>query len=134
MNLYFSKYSNKLNNDLKGYSVLNYMSSHDDGAPFDAKRNKNKETGTKLYFLSQVYYGDESARSLVIEGTQGDATLRSLNWDAIKSNPETQNIVALAKLGQFRKNHPSVGAGIHQISDSTVYFSRTFSKRIIWIK
>jgi hypothetical protein len=28
-------------------------------------------------------------------------------------NPETQNIVALAKLGQFRKNHPSVGAGIH---------------------
>jgi alpha-amylase len=35
----FSKYSNKLNNELKGYSVLNYLSSHD-GAPFDAKRNK----------------------------------------------------------------------------------------------
>jgi hypothetical protein len=33
--------------------------------------------GTKLLFrldFSQVYYGDESARSLVIEGTQGDAT------------------------------------------------------------
>jgi alpha-amylase len=73
----FSKYSNKLNNELKGYSVLNYMSSHDMMAPFDAKRNKNKETTTNIYFRL-VHYGDESARSLVIEGTQGDATLRSL--------------------------------------------------------
>jgi alpha-amylase len=34
------------------------------------------EAGTKLYFLrvAQVFYGDESARSLVVEGTQGDAT------------------------------------------------------------
>jgi alpha-amylase len=46
-------------------------------APFDAKRNKNKETTANIYFRLE-YYGDESARSLVIEGTQGDATLRSL--------------------------------------------------------
>ena len=130
----FSKYSDKLNNELKGYSVLNYLSSHDDGSPFDAKRTKSKEAGTKLLLspgLSQVYYGDESARSLVIEGTQGDATLRSLmNWDAIKSNPETQKTLAhWQKLGQFRKNHPSVGAGIHkQISAQPYTFSRTFSK------
>ncbi|CAH0334580.1 Periplasmic alpha-amylase [Flavobacterium sp. CECT 9288] len=130
----FSKYSNKLNNDLKGFSVLNYMSSHDDGAPFDAKRTKNKETGTKLLLspgVSQVYYGDESARSLVIEGTQGDATLRSfMNWDEIKSNPETQKtLLHWQKLGQFRKNHPSVGAGIHkQISAQPYTFSRTFSQ------
>jgi hypothetical protein len=33
-----------------------------------------------FYFLriAQVFYGDESARSLVVEGTQGDATLRHL--------------------------------------------------------
>lgn len=130
----FSKYSTKLNSDLKGFSVLNYMSSHDDGAPFDAKRTKNKETGTKLLLspgISQVYYGDESARSLAIEGTQGDATLRSfMNWDAIKSNPETQKtLLHWQKLGQFRKNHPSVGAGIHkQISAQPYTFSRTFSK------
>jgi alpha-amylase len=48
MNL-FSKYSNKLNNELKGYSVLNYMSSHDDGAPFDAKRTIKTRNGTKLF-------------------------------------------------------------------------------------
>ncbi|MFV5702859.1 alpha-amylase family glycosyl hydrolase [Flavobacterium sp. XS2P12] len=130
----FSKYSDKLNNDLKGYSVLNYLSSHDDGGPFDGNRNKTIESGTKLLLspgLSQVYYGDESARSLIIEGTQGDATLRSfMNWEAIKSNPETQKtLLHWQKLGQFRKNHPSVGAGIHkQISAQPYTFSRTFSK------
>jgi alpha-amylase len=130
----FSKYSNKLNNELKGFSVLNYLSSHDDGGPFDAKRTKTIESGTKLLLspgISQVYYGDESARSLVIEGTQGDATLRSfMNWDEIKSNTETQKtLLHWQKLGQFRKNHPAVGAGIHtQISNLLYTFSRTFTK------
>lgn len=129
----FSKYSDKLNNEFKGYSVLNYLSSHDDGGPFDAKRTKSKEAGTKLLLspgLSQVYYGDESARSLIVDGTQGDATLRSfMNWDAIKSNPETQKtLLHWQKLGQFRKNHPSIGAGIHkQISAQPYTFSRTFA-------
>ena len=79
--------------------------------------------------ISQVYYGDESARSLVIEGTQGDATLRSfMNWDAIKSNPETQKILLhWQKLGQFRRNHPAVGAGFHsEISNQPYTFSRSY--------
>jgi alpha-amylase len=44
----FSKYSAILNGELKGNSVLNYLSSHDDGGPFDAKRTKTIEAGTKL--------------------------------------------------------------------------------------
>jgi len=130
----FSKYASKLNNELKGYSVLNYLSSHDDGSPFDAKRTKSIESGTKLLLspgTSQTYYGDETGRSLVIEGTQGDATLRSfMNWDDVKTNPETKKILLhWQKLGQFRKNHPAVGAGIHrQISASPYVCSRTFSK------
>ena len=129
----FSKYSSKLNNELQGYSVLNYLSSHDDGGPFDAKREKTIESGTKLLLspgISQVYYGDESGRSLVIEGTQGDATLRSfMNWKAIKTNPETQKTLAhWQKLGQFRKNHPAIGAGVHKQIAATPYtFSRYFS-------
>ena len=130
----FSKYSNQLNGDLKGYSVLNYISSHDDGSPFDGKRTKSYESATKLLLtpgVSQIYYGDETGRSLVVEGAQGDATLRSfMNWDDLKSNPETQKtLLHWQKLGMFRKQHPAVGAGIHrQISEKPYVFSRTFSK------
>jgi alpha-amylase len=129
----FSMYSNKLSNELKGFSVLNYISSHDDGKPFDAARTKSIESGTKLLLtpgLSQIYYGDETDRSLVVPATEGDATLRSLmNWNDVKSNPETQKtLMHWQKLGQFRKNHPAVGAGIHQeISNKPYVFSRTYS-------
>jgi alpha-amylase len=78
-----------------------------------------------------VYYGDESARSLLVEWTVGDATLRSfMNWDAIKNNPETQSILKhWQKLGQFRANHPAVGTGINQMITASPYlFHRSFSK------
>jgi alpha-amylase len=130
----FSNYSKKLHNELKGFSVLNYISSHDDGSPFDGKREKGIEAGTKLLLspgIAQIYYGDESDRSLVIDGTNGDATLRSnMNWEDIKSNPKTQEtLLHWQKLGQFRHTHPSVGAGIHkEISSKPYVFSRTFKK------
>jgi alpha-amylase len=130
----FSKYSNILQNDLKGNTVMNYVSSHDDGYPFDKKREKTFESGTKLLLapgISQVYYGDESARSLDIEGTQGDATLRSnMNWDDIANNPAAKEVMLhWQKLGKFRKNHPAVGGGVHnQISDLPYVFSRVYVK------
>lgn len=129
----FSLYSDKLNNDLEGFSVLNYVSSHDDGNPFDAKREKAMEAGTKLLLcpgISQVYYGDESARLLVVEGAQGDANLRSfMNWDEAKSDQAKAAVLDhWQKLGQFRKNHPAVGAGIHRRISVTPYvFSRGIS-------
>jgi alpha-amylase len=130
----FSRYSNILQNDLKGNTVMNYVSSHDDGYPFDKKREKTFESGTKLLLapgMSQVYYGDESARSLDIEGTQGDATLRSnMNWEDIANDSKTKEVLAhWQKLGLFRNNHPAVGAGVHsQILASPYVFSRTFIK------
>jgi alpha-amylase len=129
----FSKYGTILQNDLKGNTVMNYVTSHDDGWPFDKKREKTFESGTKLLLapgISQVYYGDELARSLEIEGTQGDATLRSfMNWDDLKTNKMTFKLLNhWQKLGQFRNNHPSVGAGIHnQISSLPYVFSRIYS-------
>ncbi|WP_339659679.1 alpha-amylase family glycosyl hydrolase [uncultured Polaribacter sp.] len=130
----FQKYDSLLHTDLKGYGVLNYMTSHDDGEPFDKERKMPYKTATMLLLTpgtSQVYYGDESARSLIIDGTVGDATLRSfMNWDAIKTQEETQKILMhWQKLGQFRTNHMAVGAGKHQlISDENgLVFSRVRS-------
>ena len=130
----FSKYSNILNSELKGSSVLNYLSSHDDGAPFDGLRTRGIEAGTKLLLspgVAQVFYGDETNRILEVDGTQGDAKLRSfMNWNAVKSNPATKaNLLHWQKLGKFRKNHPAVGAGIHQQLSATPYlFTRTLVK------
>lgn len=132
----FAKYNTILHNDLKGYSVMNYISSHDDGYPYDKKREKPIESGTKLLLapgISQVYYGDESARSLDIPGTEGDATLRSfMNWEAIQSNLLTKEVLAhWSRLGQFRKNHPAVGGGVHELISSSPYvFSRSYTKGI----
>ena len=128
----FQRYNELLQTDLKGNSVLNYISSHDDSWPFDKKREKPIEAGTKLLLtpgISQIYYGDESARFLDIEGTQGDATLRlPMNWTQIEKDEATQKVLRhYQKLGQFRKNHPAIGAGIHnQIPDPYYTFSRTW--------
>ena len=130
----FKRYSGILNNELKGFGVLNYLSSHDDGGPFDPKREKPFETANKLLLspgTSQVYYGDESARSLVVEDTQGDATLRSfMNWDAVKSDAKTNKVLEhWQKLGKFRERHPAVGAGMHQMITKEPYlFYRSYYK------
>ncbi|WP_343329573.1 alpha-amylase family glycosyl hydrolase [Polaribacter staleyi] len=127
----FKKYDTLLQDTLKGYGILNYMTSHDDGQPFDKERKMPYKTATMLLLTpgtSQVYYGDESARSLIIDGTVGDATLRSfMNWSAIENEKETQDILNhWQKLGQFRANHPAVGAGKHQLisEENGLVFSR----------
>lgn len=125
----FFKYSNLMQGSYKDLGFLNYVSSHDDGFPFDINREKPYESANRLLLASgtsQVYYGDEIARSLKIEGTIGDATLRSnLDWDTPLS-PKIKMILShWQKLGTFRKNHPSIGSGIHQkISDEPYTFSR----------
>lgn len=130
----FKRYSTILNSELKGFGVLNYMSSHDDGSPFDPLRENPFETANKLLLspgTSQVYYGDESARSLVVPYTEGDATLRSMmNWDSIANNKRTKDVLThWQKLGQFRVKHPAVGAGAHQmITAQPYYFYRTYQK------
>jgi len=130
----FSTYAAAVNGTDSEIQVLNYLTSHDDGSPFDKERKRTMETATKLLLspgTAQIYYGDESARNLIVEGTQGDATLRSfMNWEDIENNPETQELLRhWQKLGQFRRDHLSVGAGSHKIlSEAPYLFSRTYSK------
>lgn len=135
----FSSYSEILHSDLAGHGVLNYISSHDDGDPFDPERKYPLEAITKLLLCpgaSQIYYGDETGRSLRIPGATGDASLRGLmNWDEVKSGTERNGfelngILELAgKLGRFRRDHPSVGAGDHRLISASPYvFTRSFKR------
>jgi alpha-amylase len=135
----FSDYSAALQGPLQGYSVLNYLSSHDDGKPFDPMRERPMESANKLLLApgaAQIYYGDETARVLKIEGAEGDANLRSfMNWDELAKNAG-RGVYRIgdirdhwSRLGRFRQAHPAVGAGVHQmIAHSPYTFRRTYQK------
>jgi alpha-amylase len=135
----FSDYSAALHGPLAGKTVLNYVSSHDDGTPFDPLRQRPFEAANKLLLApgqAQVYYGDETARVLKADGAVGDANLRSfMNWDELASNAQrgTDKVADVqdhwARLGRFRHAHPAVGAGVHQMIASSPYtFKRTWEK------
>jgi alpha-amylase len=129
----FKKYSSLLHTKLKGKSVLNYLTSHDDGAPFDPERKHPFRSANVLLLTpgaAQIYYGDETSRNLQIPGTVGDATLRSfMNWEELDSLSHTQTVLAhWQKLGKFRRNHPAIGAGKHKrLSKAPYVFSRTYA-------
>jgi len=135
----FNDYSKLLNGPLKGVSVLNYLDSHDDGNPYDAMRTRPLESANKLLLApgaAQIYYGDETARVLKIDGAEGDANLRSfMNWDQLKANTRV-GLYGVAdvhdhwsRLGRFRHAHPAVGAGVHQMLAASPYtFKRTYEK------
>jgi len=134
----FSKYDSLLHGPLAGKSVVHYISSHDDSNPFDKMRDHPISSGTKLLLCPggiQIYYGDETARSLSVEA-EGDATLRSfMNWEDLDkkiTTKEGSNTAGVLKhwstLGRFRNDHPSVGAGKHSMISKVPY---TFSR--VWI-
>jgi alpha-amylase len=133
----FSSYSDKLQGELKGKSVLNYLASHDFDKPFDAARAKPFESANKLLLApgaAQIFYGDETARRLDVAEAQGDAKLRSfMNWDELAQNAARDGYkiaevrAHYAKLGLFRKAHVAVGAGVHQQLQAQPYvFKRTY--------
>lgn len=133
----FKKYHKLLHSDLKDKSTINYLTSHDDDAPYDPERKDPIKAANVLLLTqgaSQIYYGDETARDLTIEGTednpvQGDATLRSfMNWDELDSIPQTKKILEhWQKVGSFRNNHLAIGAGRHKrLAKKPYVFSRTY--------
>lgn len=127
---FFQKYDQLLNGPLKGKSVMNYVSSHDDGSPFDKLRTKTYESATKLLLapgIAQIYYGDETGRRLDVQA-QGDATLRSyMNWEDTGTSQTKDLLVHWQKLGTFRRKHIAIGAGKHTLIEKDV-FSRSYSE------
>jgi alpha-amylase len=136
LNDVFTQYAATLHSGaLREVAILNYVSSHDDGAPLDPQRDDPLGTGTRLLLApggAQIYYGDELARPLRIEGAQGDANLRSfMNWGDLAQGRTTAGhttrevLEHWRALGRFRRAHPAVGAGEHrQLQAQPYIFSR----------
>jgi alpha-amylase len=128
----FARYAAALGTGaLRGVAILNYVSSHDDGSPYDPDRNDPYGAGTRLLLApggAQIYYGDELARPLRVEGARGDANLRSfMNWGDLEGSGSTAEVLEhWRKVGRFRRAHLAVGAGAHRRLQAEPYiFSRT---------
>ena len=130
----YSRYSAYLNEGpMQGKGMLNYIGSHDDQDSFDRARKHNYTTACKLMMAPggvQIYYGDELARPMLVEGSYGDVGMRAnMNWNDL-SQLETQALLAhWQKLGKFRQQFPAVGAGVHQMLNASPYvFKRELSE------
>jgi alpha-amylase len=127
----FTRYAATLDTGaLRGVAILNYVSSHDDGSPYDRDRRDPLGAGTRLLLApggAQIYYGDELARPLTVAGAAGDANLRStMNWADLARGGATAEVLRhWRRLGRFRRAHPAVGAGAHRRLQAEPYvFSR----------
>lgn len=133
----FSRYDNLLQNSLgEGKSAMNFLANHDTNQVFDRNREKTFEAGTKLLLApgpAQIYYGDETARTLTPGGgATGDATLRSfMNFEDLNTpnSLAARTLTHFQKIGVFRREHVSVGAGKHtKLQDTPYAFKREYSK------
>ncbi|MEW7291384.1 starch-binding protein [Aquimarina sp. 2304DJ70-9] len=132
----FSKYDNLLQNQLgNGKSAMNFLANHDTNEVFDRNRTRTFEAGTKLLLTpgpAQIYYGDETARTLTPGGgATGDATLRSnMNFNELNNPNSTASLTLkhFQKIGKFRREHVSVGAGRHnKLQDTPYTFKREYN-------
>ena len=128
----YSSYAGKINID-DNFNVLSYIASHDT----TLAKGDRKYAGSFLLMLPggiQIYYGDETNRPMA--SVNGDSTpgaghmFRSfMNWDSI----DKDILAHWQKVGTFRNNHLSVGAGSHKVIsayDATngYTFSRSYEK------
>lgn len=131
----YSSYASTINSD-EDFNVLSYIASHDDkscSSLFGCDSTKNKNLATSLLLSPggvQIYYGNETNRGLgwtnLFEGDGAeyhDLRYRTdMNW-----GENQDNLAHWQKIGQFRNNHPAVGAGQHKKLDGDAYtFSRTY--------
>ncbi|MBQ4822465.1 starch-binding protein [Aquimarina sp. MMG016] len=127
----FSSFADKLNRDggfnTQGeYNMISYLRSHD----YNQYYTGNMYYGGTTLLLSpggvQIYYGDESGRQFFAPQTYPDAGYRGfMNWDSLDEGM----LFHWRKLGTFRREHTSVGAGSHQkLSDSPYIFKREYNR------
>lgn len=129
----FSAYARMLREaELRGVTLVNYLTSHDDGAPFDRERADPEDAALRLLLApgaAQIYYGDEIARPLNAAGADGDANLRTpMPWERLEDPRWGRQLLGhWRRLGQFRREHPAIGAGSHQLLQAAPY---VFARRL----
>ncbi|WBA07968.1 alpha-amylase [Salinivibrio kushneri] len=97
---------------------VSYMSSHDTELFFSRFKDASMQRGAANALLLapgavQVFYGDEVGRDL---GPYGDDFHQGTRSDMIWQHNDTQAdlLKHWRKVGQFRQDHPAIGAGKHQ--------------------
>lgn len=120
-------------NSREGFNVLSYLSAHDDTSAFALGTAAGGKTSAASLLLApggvQVFYGEEVNRKLQWEqfcaNNYKDQILRSsMPWGSI----DKDTLAHWQKIGQFRNNHPAVGAGEHQMLSQEPYaFVRTYA-------
>ncbi len=146
VNTTYEKYAKNINTS-DNYNVLTYISSHDTKLCGRDSKTATHNTDTLIYQGSalqllpggvQIFYGDETGREYVKEKissvqsivASGNHDVRSfMNWDTI----DNQVLTHWQKVGSFRNNHISVGAGSHTSLTSTsgAAFERYYDKNNI---
>ncbi|EHU5194709.1 alpha-amylase [Vibrio vulnificus] len=113
------------------FNPVSYMSSHDTELFFSRfKDYAVQRNAANALLLSpgavQIYYGDEVGRDI---GPYADDFHQGTRSDMVwQLSAEQQTLLNhWQKLGQFRRAHPAVGAGVHQEIEQTgaYVFSRT---------
>ncbi len=116
----YSSYAGAINNDAS-FNMLSYISSHDTAL---YNRFNLMFAGSALLMSPgavQIFYGDESGRQEGSNWHWDEPTRSDMNW----GNVSEVLLNHWQKLGTFRRNHVAIGAGSHQLIQSTPYaFSR----------
>ena len=126
----YNGYASAINSNDK-FNQLSYISSHDS----TLARGNLISTGSAFLLLPggiQIFYGDETNRPLVSgvgfdgNGGAGHSLRSDMNWDTA----DTAVLAHWQKVGTFRNNHISVGAGDNIDLETTAgyAFGRTYDK------
>ncbi|GMQ80791.1 MAG: hypothetical protein BMS9Abin05_0220 [Rhodothermia bacterium] len=103
------------------YNIVSFVSS---AASELYDRTDLIDAGTELFLLPgviQIFYGDETARPQGENRSIDGDSPSPMNWDDADERVRSH----WSKLGQFRAQHPSVAAGVHEkINDDPYAFYR----------
>ena len=125
----YNHYASEINTR-EDFNALTYISSHDS----NLYRGDLMYQGSAFQLMPgaiQIFYGDETNRPIVPgmsfdgHGGSGHSLRSDMNWESI----DKDLLSHWQKVGQFRSNHISVGAGSHQcISSYSAANGYTFSR------